>query len=167
MRFTRKTIVALGVSGALTVMAGVSASAAVLDLPILGFGEAATETAAAPQVVHRTVYDDHYVTATTAPRAATPGITSRGSTAAAPATTAAPVVAPTTAAPAPSFQAASVPAPASTPAPTPTTPAAGGDDSAKPPVTTGRPPVPAGCIEPEWDAEHGFWHCANKESPGD
>jgi len=159
MRLTRKTMVALGISGAMTVLAGVSASAAVLDLPILGFGEAASETAAPPQVIHRTVYDDHYVTTPTTPKAQAPAATSGGPKAAA--TTGAP--APSTAAPtaAPNFSAASAPAPAGAPAPaftpSPTEPPA----TEAPATTVGRPPVPAGCREPEWDAEHQVWHCSN------
>jgi hypothetical protein len=163
MRLTRKTMVALGISGAMTVLAGVSASAAVLDLPILGFGEAANETAAPPQVVHRTVYDDHYVTTPTTPKAQAPAATSGAPKAAA--TTGAP--APSTAAPsaAPTFSAASAsaPAPAPTPAPAPAfTPPPTEPPTTQPPATTvGRPPVPAGCREPEWDAEHQVWHCSN------
>jgi len=158
MRLTRKTMVALGISGAMTVLAGVSASAAVLDLPILGFGEAANETAAPPQVVHRTVYDDHYVTVPTTPKAQAPAATSGAPKVAA--TTGAP--APSTAAPAaaPSFSAASAPAPAGAPAPA-VTPSPTEPPATQPPATTvGRPPVPAGCQEPEWDAEHQVWHCS-------
>jgi hypothetical protein len=164
MRLTRKTMVALGISGAMTVLAGVSASAAVLDLPILGFGEAANGTAAPPQVVHRTVYDDHYVTAPTTPKAQ------------ASATSGGPKSAPTTGAPAssagapaaaPNFSAASVPAPANAPAPA-FTPSPTEPPATQPPATTvGRPPVPAGCREPEWDAEHQVWHCSNSVAGDD
>ncbi len=156
MRLTRKTMVALGVSGALTVMAGVSASAAVLGLPILGFGEAASESAAPPQVVHRTVYDDHYVTATTVPKpAATP--TSAAAARAAAAATAAP-------APAAAPAAVYVPAPAPAPAPAVEHEAS---EVSEPPATAGRPPVPAGCEEPEWDSEHQAWHCKDSEGEHD
>ena len=87
MRLTRKTVAALGLSGALTVMGGVLASAAVLNLPILGFGEAANQAAAPPRVIHRTVYDDHYVTANTAPKAPAAGSPASKAAPGAPATT--------------------------------------------------------------------------------
>ena len=169
MRLTRKTMVALGISGAMTVMAGVSASAAVLDLPILGFGEAANQTAAPPQVIHRTVYDDHYVTTPTTPKAQAPATS--GGPKSAP-TTGASV--PSTGAPAaaPSFSAASASAPASAPAPaftpSPTEPPTTQPPTTQPPATTvGRPPAPAGCREPEWDAEHQIWHCSNSVAGDD
>jgi hypothetical protein len=156
MRFTRKTIMALSVSGALTLAAGVSASAAVLDLPILGFGETASEQAA-PKVIHRTVYDDHYVTATTTPKAAThaPAATSAsGSTMPATPSSGGPA---STAGPAP----VAAPAPAAPVA----APSGGSDD---PPVTSVPggtiPPPPAGCREPEWDGEHQVWQCSGSES---
>jgi len=164
MRLTRKTVAALGISGALTVMAGVSASAAVLGLPILGFGESASESAV-PKVVHRTVYDDHYVTATTAPKPSTAaaGTASAHGGSGGPATTAA--SAPTAA---PEFHAASTPAPQSTSSPAaptataPATPAVTEPPATQaPPVTSGRPPVPTGCREPEWDSEHQVWQCSN------
>jgi hypothetical protein len=154
MRLTRKTMVALGVSGALTLMAGVSASAAVLDLPILGFGEAANETAAPPQVVHRTVYDDHYVTTPTSPKAPAAATSGGGGRS----------VAASTAAPAPAAPAAVyVPPPTQAPAPAPAVVHAEPETTQPPATTAGRPPVPAGCREPEWDAEHQAWHCSNSE----
>jgi hypothetical protein len=175
MRFTRKTIMALSVSGALTLAAGVSASAAVLDLPILGFGEAASEQVA-PKVVHQTVYDDHYVTATTMPRAAThqpdatgalsstiPGTTST----AGPASTAAPAAVGAAAPAAPAAVAPVVPA---TPVAAPAVPATP-HESDGPPVTTvpgaSIPPPPAGCREPEWDREHKVWQCSGSEGRDD
>jgi hypothetical protein len=165
MRLTRKTIVALSVSGAMTVLAGVSASAAVLDLPILGFGEPASEAAAPPRVVHRTVYDDHYVTTPTTPRAQAAAAPRTTSGTSAPATTGAaapaPAPAPTTAGFVAAAQPAPSPQPASTPAPAPTT-APPSDDT--PVVSPGgtRPPPPAGCNEPEWDSEHQVWHCSTE-----
>jgi hypothetical protein len=156
MRFTRKTIMALSVSGALTVAAGVSASAAVLDLPILGFGEAASEQSAPPKVVHRTVYDDRYVTATTAPKATT---SPRASTGATPVTAATP--GPAATAPAPVQVAAPAPAPA---------PAEDYEDDDDRPAagTPGAvPPPPAGCSEAEWDSEHRVWKCAGPEGDDD
>ena len=70
MRINRTTAMALAASAALVVGSGVVASAAVLDLPLFGFGgHEATGTAASPatttpppSVVDQTVYDDHYVT---------------------------------------------------------------------------------------------------------
>jgi hypothetical protein len=182
MRLTRKTVAALGLSGALTVMGGVLASAAVLNLPILGFGEAATQAAAPPRVIHRTVYDDHYVTANTAPKAPAAGSPASKAAPGAPATTTEPTAG--TAAPAggPAFVAATAPAaPAGTApaapsgaAPSGTAPAAPAGTAPAAPATTqpevtppppsGRPPVPAGCREPEWDSEHQAWHCSNGES---
>ncbi len=168
MRFTRKTIMALSVSGALTLAAGVSASAAVLDLPILGFGEAASEQAA-PKVVHQTVYDDHYVTATTTPKAATAPArryrrrpaTIRAEPRRAPSGPAA------TAGPAP-VAAAPV---AATPVAAPAVPATTHESDDPPPVTTAPgatiPPPPAGCREPEWDREHQVWQCSGSEGRDD
>ena len=179
MRLTRKTVAALGISGALTVMGGVLASAAVLNLPILGFGEAATQAAAPPRVIHRTVYDDHYVTANTAPKAEAPAAGSPAPKAApgAPATTtvptagtAAPASAPAsvaaTAPAAPSGAAPAAPSGAAPAAPAGTAPAAPATTQPEvtPPPPSGRPPVPAGCREPEWDSEHQAWHCSNGES---
>jgi hypothetical protein len=154
MRFTRKTIMALSVSGALTVAAGVSASAAVLDLPILGFGEAASEQSAPPKVVHRTVYDDRYVTATTAPKAATPPRVTAGAT-------------PVTAAPAPAQVAAVAPAPAPVPDYDDDSDHDDDDDppTASPPGAI--PPPPPGCREAEWDSEHRVWKCAGPEGDDD
>ena len=70
MRINRTTAMALAASATLVVGSGVVASAAVLDLPVFGFGgHEATGTAASPatttpppSVVEQTVYDDHYVT---------------------------------------------------------------------------------------------------------
>ncbi|MFN8024963.1 MAG: hypothetical protein U0W40_00995 [Acidimicrobiia bacterium] len=173
MRLTRKTMVALAASGALTVMAGVTASAAVLGLPILGFGEAASESAA-PQVVHQTVYDDHYVTATTEPKPAATAAAggsakgSGGTGGGGSAATAGPAAA------APAVQAASTPQPVAAPVaattpptPTVTEPPKSDDDEATPPAGGTRPPIPAGCREPEWDSEHQVWHCSNTESGDD
>ena len=161
MRFTRKTIMALSVSGAMTVVAGVSASAAVLGLPILGFGEAASGQAA-PKVIHRTVYDDHYVTATTTPKA--------------PARVPAAAGASRTTVPAmsgpgsPVWTAGPAPAAATAQAPTAAPAAVPAGDSDDPPVTTvpgaTTPPPPAGCREPEWDPEHHLWQCSNNEVGG-
>jgi len=186
MRLTRKTVAALGLSGALTVMGGVLASAAVLNLPILGFGEAANQAAAPPRVIHRTVYDDHYVTANTAPKAEAPAAGSPAPKAApgAPATTTVPTAGTAAPAGAPASVAATAPAapagtapagapafvgataPAAPAAPAGTAPAAPATTQPEvtPPPPSGRPPAPAGCREPEWDSEHQAWHCSNGES---
>lgn len=191
MRLTRKTIVAVGLSGALTVVAGVWALAAVFGLPFLGFGEAA-HGSAAPEVVHRTVYDDQYVTATTeTPSGPSGSGASRGSsgatgsgaavgaspttqalqaptkltTAGSPQPSTAPTVQPAGApATQPSHPATTEPtrAPATTRAPPATEPPPRADDPDPTTTTTaGLPPIPAGCREPEWDSEHRVWHCSD------
>jgi len=151
VRFKRTTAMALAASATLVVGSGVVASAAVLDLPLFGFGHEATRSAASPatttppvSVVEQTVYDDHYVTAPGAPSGGTSGMPARvtaGGAAAAPAPTAARAPAP-------------VPATAPPAAPAPTAP-----PTTAPPASPGSPPP--GCVEPQWDPEHKVWQCSN------
>lgn len=163
MRVTRKTIVALSVSGALTVMAGVSASAAVLDLPILGFGETASEQSAPPKVVHRTVYDDTYVTTPTTPKPAATNPAASSGTAAASSSPAG------GAGPAYTVGATSGAGPAPAPAPAPVAAHVEEPDDSPPVASPGAtiPPPPAGCREPEWDSEHRVWQCSSAGEVGD
>jgi len=138
MRITRKTAAALAVSGAITVGAALVAAAAVFSFPVFGFGPAASTSAQPPptSVVERTVYDDHYVT-----RAPAGGNAGAGGS---PASTG-------------SRGAPAVPVAATTGSGTGTAQPASAVVAPSP--TTTRPPIPAGCQEPEWEPQDGGWHC--------
>jgi hypothetical protein len=166
-----KTILAFALSGAVMVASTGVGAAAMLDLPILGFGGPAPMVAAAkeslpdttaadtgttttttavattsepaPIVVERIQYVDKYVTVGATPSATPTTAAKPPSTAASTATTA------TTKLPAPSPPAT---------APTTTAPMATTTTRA-PSTTTTRPEPPAGCQEPEWDKDLQQWHC--------
>lgn len=163
-RWTRKTVVALAVSGALVAAGAVVAVAAVFELPVFGLGAGGGAHTAAPTVVDKTIYHDHLVpkpgpTGDGGSRQATQvtaGGGAGGGGAGGSSTTAPPVATgpsgPATTAPA--GPAATVPTTAPTTAPPATEPEA-------PPTTQpGTPPPPAGCREPEWDPEHHVWQCS-------
>ena len=163
VRINRKTAMALAASAALVVGSGFVASAAVLHIPLFGFGHEATRSAASSatattppvSVVDQTVYDDHYVTTPASTGAATVAATVSVPT------TAAAVSASALNAPLGAAQAVSAPPSTTPPATTATTAPAPPTPTSGPGTTsTTRPAPPAGCREPEWDPEYHVWQCS-------
>lgn len=156
----RRTAFATAAMAALFVITATIAVASAADLPMLGFGshktptkvevtssnatdetdaETSTTTTMKPIVVEQVVYEDSYMYV---PRPTAAAAASAEST---------PAQAPTT----PSTTAK----PTTTTRPTTSSSSTTSSTTRATSTTTSRPPVPAGCQEPEWDREHQRWHC--------
>jgi hypothetical protein len=167
---SRKSALAAATVCAITLTAGVAAVAALGDLPVLGFGSAhhaatAQTTPAEPVTVEEITYDDEVVqqvvvvaaaddpAAAVAADVATDTPSTRHSSGARP--TSSPTTPATAGETVPTTRASRTRTVSVTEAPA-TRPA--GATSTRSSAAT-RPPVPSGCLEPEWDAELGVWHC--------
>lgn len=166
---SRKTVLAVVVSAVLVVGTGVVAATTILDMKVPGFAtESASDVTPAPEPAPADTTGSTRAEAAPAPTRAPTAPAAPGSgrpagsggptpvtAASAQSGGSAPAVLATPApAPAPAFAPAPSPAPITAPITAPDE-----DDGDAPRADGAIPPVPAGCREPEWDREHGYWKC--------